>query len=49
VGTRLLAVVPIPLEPHDRLMFVSDGVLERDAAGADIGAVLAASRDGQCA
>jgi serine/threonine protein phosphatase PrpC len=35
----------LPLEPHDRLMFVTDGVLERDAANADIRAVLAASRD----
>jgi serine phosphatase RsbU (regulator of sigma subunit) len=35
----------LPLEPGDRLMFVTDGVLEREAADADIRAVLAASRD----
>jgi serine phosphatase RsbU (regulator of sigma subunit) len=35
----------LPLEPGDRLMFVTDGVIERDAANADIRAVLAASRD----
>ena len=33
------------LEPGDRLMFVTDGVLERDAANVDIRAMLAASRD----
>ena len=37
-------VQPLPLEPGDRLMFVTDGVLERDAAGVDVRAVLAASR-----
>jgi len=35
----------LPLEPGDRLLFVTDGVLERDAANADILGVLAASRD----
>jgi Stage II sporulation protein E (SpoIIE) len=35
----------LPLEPGDRLMFVTDGVLEREAAHADIRGVLAASRD----
>jgi len=34
----------LPLEPGDRLMFLTDGVLERDAADADIAGVLAASR-----
>jgi serine phosphatase RsbU (regulator of sigma subunit) len=33
----------LPLEAGDRLMFVTDGMLERDAAGMDIGAVLTAS------
>jgi serine phosphatase RsbU (regulator of sigma subunit) len=37
-------VQPLPLEPGDRLMFVTDGVLERDAASVDVRAVLAASR-----
>ena len=35
----------LPLEPGDRLMFLTDGVLERDAATVDVRAVLAASRD----
>ena len=35
----------LPLEPGDRLMFLTDGVLERRAAGVDVGAVLAAGRD----
>ena len=34
----------LPLEPGDRLMFITDGVLERDAATVDVSAVLAASR-----
>jgi serine phosphatase RsbU (regulator of sigma subunit) len=34
----------LPLEPGDRLLFVTDGVLEREAANADILGVLAASR-----
>lgn len=34
----------LPLEPGDRLMFLTDGVLERDAGGADIRTALAASR-----
>ena len=36
---------PLPLEPGDRLMFLTDGVLERRAANVDVSAVLAASRD----
>lgn len=35
----------LPLEPGDRLMFLTDGVLERDAANADILGVLAAGRE----
>ncbi len=35
----------LPLEPGDRLMFLTDGVLEREAADADIRGVLAAGRD----
>jgi serine phosphatase RsbU (regulator of sigma subunit) len=37
-------VQTLPLQPGDRLMFLTDGVLERDAATADVSAVLAASR-----
>ncbi len=36
---------PLPLEPGDRLMFLTDGVLERRASNVDISAVLAESRD----
>jgi serine phosphatase RsbU (regulator of sigma subunit) len=35
----------LPLEPGDRLLFVTDGVFEREAANADILGVLADSRD----
>ena len=35
----------LPLEPGDRLMFVTDGVLERGAANVDVSAVLAGSRE----
>ena len=38
-------VQSLPLAPGDRLMFLTDGVLERDAANADIRTVLARSRD----
>jgi hypothetical protein len=37
-------VQSLPLEPGDRLMFVTDGVLERGAAEVDVRRVLAASR-----
>ena len=33
----------LPLEVGDRLMFVTDGMLERDAAGVSIAAILTAS------
>jgi len=36
---------PLPLEPGDRLMFITDGVFERDAGHADIEAELARGRD----
>lgn len=35
----------LPLEPGDRLMFVTDGILERSAAKADVGTILKASTD----
>ena len=35
----------LPLAPGDRLMFLTDGVLEREAANADIAGVLAAGRE----
>jgi serine phosphatase RsbU (regulator of sigma subunit) len=34
----------LPLEPGDRLMFMTDGLLERHAAGVDVRAVLLGSR-----
>ena len=36
---------PLPLEAGDRLMFLTDGVLERRAAAVDVAAVLAAGRE----
>jgi serine phosphatase RsbU (regulator of sigma subunit) len=36
-------VQALPLEVGDRLMFVTDGMLERDAAGLNIAAILTAS------
>jgi len=36
-------VQALPLEVGDRLMFVTDGMLERDAAGMNIAAILTAS------
>jgi serine phosphatase RsbU (regulator of sigma subunit) len=36
---------PLPLQPGDRLMFLTDGVLERRAVNVDVSGVLAASRD----
>jgi hypothetical protein len=38
-------VQALPLEVGDRLMFVTDGMLERDAAGIDIAAILTAATD----
>ena len=35
----------LQLEVGDRLMFVTDGMLERDAAGMNIAAILTASKD----
>jgi serine phosphatase RsbU (regulator of sigma subunit) len=38
-------VQPVPLLPGDRLVFVTDGVLERNAATADVIGLVAASSD----
>jgi serine phosphatase RsbU (regulator of sigma subunit) len=37
-------VQELELEPGDRLLFLTDGILERNAADADVGSLLAASR-----
>jgi serine phosphatase RsbU (regulator of sigma subunit) len=42
--TVAYSVQPLPLSPGDRLLFLTDGVLERRAAAANVEAVLAASR-----
>ena len=39
------AAQALPLNPGDRLMFVTDGLLERGAAGLDVRAILENSRD----
>jgi serine phosphatase RsbU (regulator of sigma subunit) len=38
-------VQPLPLEPGDRLMFVTDGMLERNAASVDLEALLVAGAE----
>ena len=38
-------VQTLPLEPGDRLMFLTDGMLERNAQDVDIAAVIAADGD----
>ena len=38
-------VQSLPLEPGDRLMFVTDGMLERNAASVDLGALLVAGAE----
>jgi serine phosphatase RsbU (regulator of sigma subunit) len=38
-------VQPLPLMPGDRLMFLTDGMLERNVADVDLGALLAAGAD----
>jgi serine phosphatase RsbU (regulator of sigma subunit) len=35
----------LPLEPGDRIFFVTDGILERNAAGLDIPAIIRSSKD----
>ena len=38
-------VQSLPLEPGDRLMFLTDGMLERNVAGVDLEALLVAGAD----
>ena len=38
-------VQPFPLEPGDRIVFLTDGMVERNAAALDVAAALAASAD----
>jgi serine phosphatase RsbU (regulator of sigma subunit) len=38
-------VQPLPLQPGDRLMFLTDGMTERNAAAVDMAALVAASED----
>jgi serine phosphatase RsbU (regulator of sigma subunit) len=45
VAGHAFEVQALPLEPGDRLMFVTDGVLEREAAGIDVRAMLIETRD----
>jgi serine phosphatase RsbU (regulator of sigma subunit) len=39
------AVQPLPLEPGDRLIFLTDGMLERNAADVDVQSIVEACRD----
>jgi serine phosphatase RsbU (regulator of sigma subunit) len=42
---KSFVVQPFPLEPGDRIVFLTDGMLERNAAALDVAAALAASAD----
>jgi serine phosphatase RsbU (regulator of sigma subunit) len=42
---RSFEVQPFPLEPGDRIVFLTDGMLERNAASLDVAAALAGSAD----
>ncbi|MGY2065088.1 PP2C family protein-serine/threonine phosphatase [Blastococcus sp. SYSU DS0619] len=42
---KSFAVQPFPLEPGDRIVFLTDGMLERNAASLDVAAALADSAD----
>jgi serine phosphatase RsbU (regulator of sigma subunit) len=45
VAGKQFEVQDLPLEPGDRLVFLTDGMLERNAASLDVAAALAASAD----
>jgi serine phosphatase RsbU (regulator of sigma subunit) len=45
VPGQSFTVQALPLEPGDRLVFLTDGMLERNAAALDVAAALAASAD----
>jgi len=45
VPGRSFQVQPFPLEPGDRLIFLTDGMLERNAASLDVAAALARSAE----
>ena len=45
VEGREYEVQSLPLQPGDRLMFLTDGMLERNAASVDLGALLAAGAE----
>ena len=40
---RVEAAAPIPLEPGDRIIFVTDGMQEHDAASLDVATALVAT------
>ncbi len=42
---KTFEVQPFPLEPGDRIVFLTDGMLERNAAALDVAAALAGSAD----
>jgi hypothetical protein len=44
-GGPAFRVQPLPLEPGDRLIFLTDGMQERNAASLDVAATLAATAD----
>jgi serine phosphatase RsbU (regulator of sigma subunit) len=45
VPGRTFQVQPLPLAPGDRVVFLTDGMLERNAASLDVAATLAATAD----
>src|SRR4051794_28664325 len=45
VPGKAFEVQPFPLEPGDRIVFLTDGMLERNAASLDVAAALASSAD----
>ena len=45
VGGHEYRVQPLPLEPGDRLMFLTDGMLERNVADVDLDALLVAGAE----